>query len=586
MPHPIGGDPNVDTGLASLALLAHYFGVPADLEQLRHQTGHLDGALDETEIMRLAKALELKAKATKTTWSLLDRTPLPAIAEHRDGRYFVLAKVSEDKVLIQDPLEQRPQTLPRELFEDAWTGRLILVTERSHISGEERPFDFTWFIPAIIKYRKLFGEILAASFFVQIFALVSPLFFMVIIDKVLGNRGLTALDVLIFGLIVMSVFDALLNGLRTYVLSHTSNRVDVELGANLFKHLVGLPISYFDTRQVGTTVARVRELENIRSFLTGSTLTVIVDLFFTVVFLAVMYLFSPTLLIIVLASFPLYIALSLVVTPILRNRLQEKFQRGAENQAFLVESVTDVETLKAMAVEPQMQRKWETQLSGYVRSSFRAGNLSNVAQQLAGAINKIMVAGILWFGAHMVINGELTVGQLVAFNMLAGRVSQPVLRLAQLWQDFQQVRISIQKLGDILNTKTEPAMSGGRTTLPAIKGDVKVDNVTFRYRADGPEVLRHVSLEVPAGQVLGIVGPSGSGKSTLTKLIQRLYVPESGRILIDGVDLAMVDPAWPRRQVGVVLQENYLFNKSVRDNIALADPGADMELITWYPQIG
>ena len=550
MPHPIGGDPNVDTGLASLALLAHYFGVPADLEQLRHQTGHLDGALDETEIMRLAKALELKAKATKTTWSRLDRTPLPAIAEHRDGRYFVLAKVSEDKVLIQDPLEQRPQTLPRELFEDAWTGRLILVTERSHISGEERPFDFTWFIPAIIKYRKLFGEILAASFFVQIFALVSPLFFMVIIDKVLGNRGLTTLDVLIFGLIVVSVFDALLNGLRTYVLSHTSNRVDVELGANLFKHLVGLPISYFDTRQVGTTVARVRELENIRSFLTGSALTVIVDLFLTVVFLAVMYLFSPTLLIIVLASFPFYIALSLVVTPILRNRLQEKFQRGAENQAFLVESVTGVETLKAMAVEPQMQRKWETQLSGYVRSSFRAGNLSNVAQQLAGAINKIMVAGILWFGAHMVINGELTVGQLVAFDMLAGRVSQPVLRLAQLWQDFQQVRISIQKLGDILNTKTEPAMSGGRTTLPAIKGDVKVDNVTFRYRADGPEVLRHVSLEVPAGQVLGIVGPSGSGKSTLTKLIQRLYVPESGRILIDGVDLAMVDPAWLRVRSG------------------------------------
>lgn len=580
MPHPIGGEQQPDTGIASLALLAHYFGVPADPEQLRHASGHMDSNLDEFDLLRLAKTLGLKAKSTTTKWIRLDRTPLPAIAQHRDGRYFVLAKVAEDKVLIQDPLEQGPQSLPRELFEDAWTGRLILVTERSHLSGEDRKFDFTWFIPAIIKYKGLFSEVLLASFFVQIFALVSPLFFMVIIDKVLGNRGLTTLDVLIFGLVVVSVFDALLNGLRTYVLSHTSNRVDVELGANLFKHLLGLPIAYFDSRQVGTTVARVRELDSIRSFLTGSTLTVVVDLVFTFVFLGVMYLFSPTLLLIVLASFPFYIALSLIVSPILRNRLNEKFQRGAENQAFLVESVTGVETLKAMAVEPQMQRKWENQLSGYVRSSFRAGNLSNIAQQLAGWINKIMTAGILWFGAHMVINGDLTVGQLVAFNMLAGRVSQPVLRMAQLWQDFQQVRISIQKLGDILNTKTEPSMSGGRTTLPSIKGDVKIDNVTFRYRPDGPEVLRHVSVDVPAGQVIGIVGPSGSGKSTLTKLIQRLYVPESGRVLIDGVDLAMVDPAWLRRQVGVVLQENYLFNKSVRENIALADPGADMEIIT------
>jgi len=580
MPRRVDDGAAPDTGLICLALLAKYFEKSADLDQLRHQAGRPDGPVGETELLRLAKSLGLKAKAVNTGWKRLSKTPLPAIAEHRDGRFLIVAQVADDKVLVQDPLEQKPVTLPRQIFEDAWTGRLILITSREHLVGENRPFDFTWFIPAIVKYRHIFGEVLAASFFVQIFALVSPLFFMVIIDKVLGNRGLTTLDVLIFGLVTVSIFEALLTGLRTYVFSHTSNRVDVELGANLFRHLMGLPVAYFDNRQVGTTVARVRELENVRSFLTGSTLTVMIDLVFTFVFIAVLYLFSPTLLLIVLGTFPFYVALSWIVTPILRNRLQEKFQRGAENQAFLVEAVTGVETLKAMAVEPQMQRKWERQLSDYVRSSFRAGQLSNIAQQSAGFINKVMVAAILWFGAKLVIDGQLTVGQLVAFNMLAGRVSQPVLRLAQLWQDFQQVRISIQKLGDILNVKPEPAFNTGRTSLPSIKGHVIIDDVTFRYRPDGPEVLRHVSLDVPAGQVVGIVGPSGSGKSTLTKLIQRMYVPESGRVLIDGMDLSVMDPAWLRRQVGVVLQENFLFNRSVRDNIALADPAASMERVT------
>jgi subfamily B ATP-binding cassette protein HlyB/CyaB len=264
------------------------------------------------------------------------------------------------------------------------------------------------------------------------------------------------------------------------------------------------------------------------------------------------------------------------MTPLFRKRLDEKFRRGAENQAFLVESVTGIETLKAMAVEPQMQRRWEEQLAGYVGASFKVLSLGNTASQVVQFISKAVTAATLYFGARLVIEGGMTVGELVAFNMLAGRVSGPVLRLAQIWQDFHQARLSVQRLGDILNTTAEPTYAPARAQLPAIRGNISFDHVTFRYRINGREVLHDVSFDVPAGQVVGIVGPSGSGKSTFAKLVQRLYVPESGRVMIDGMDLAMADPAWLRRQIGIVLQENVLFNRSVRENIALADPAMSM----------
>jgi subfamily B ATP-binding cassette protein HlyB/CyaB len=332
-------------------------------------------------------------------------------------------------------------------------------------------------------------------------------------------------------------------------------------------------------------VARVRELENIRNFLTSSALTLVIDLFFTFVFLGVMAYYSLMLTGIVLASFPFYIAISAGVTPLFRRRLDEKFNRGAENQSFLVESVTGIETLKAMAVEPQMQRRWEEQLAGYVQASFKVLSLGNWASQSVQLVSKLVTAGVLFFGAKAVIEGDLTVGELVAFNMLSGRVAQPVLRLAQVWQDFHQARLSVARLGDILNTHPEPSHSPGKASLPAIRGAISFDHVSFRYRLDGPQVLHDVSLSVPAGQTIGIVGPSGSGKSTLTKLVQRFYLPESGRVLIDGVDLAMVDVAWLRRQVGVVLQENVLFNRSIRENIALADPGMAMERVIAAAQL-
>ncbi len=573
-----GGDrTSADPGLIALATLLRFNGIGADAEQIRHQLG--GSSVGTSEMLRVAKDLGLKARLLATNWSRLAKTPLPAIAVLRDGGFLILGKVGDKDALIQHPLSPRPTLMPRSELEAIWDGRLVLMTRRSGLLDLSRRFDITWFLGAVHKYRRLLGEVLIASFFLQLFALVSPLFFQVVVDKVLVHRSVSTLEVLVVGLVAISVFETILGILRTYVFSHTTNRIDVELGARLFRHLVALPIAYFQSRRVGDSVARVRELENIRNFLTSSALTLVIDLFFTFVFVAVMFFYSPLLTAIVLAAFPLYIAISAVATPLFRRRLDEKFKRGAENQAFLVESVTGIETLKAMAVEPQMQRRWEEQLAGYVAASFRVISLGNTSSQAVQLVNKLMTAATLYYGALLVIDGSLSVGELVAFTMLSGRASAPVLRLAQIWQDFHQARLSIARLGDILNTVPETAFKPTRAALPPIRGDVAFEHVTFRYRVDGPEVLHDINLSVPAGQVVGIVGASGSGKSTFAKLIQRLYVPESGRVLVDGVDLAMVDTAWLRRQVGIVLQDNILFNSSVRENIALADPAMPMERI-------
>lgn len=573
------GNKSMDTGLLALVILARIHQLPAEPDQLKHQFGESGKSFDTAGLIRAARSLGLKSRALNCDIGRLPKIPLPAIARLNDDSYVIIAKYSDEGLLIQEPTARQPVVQSPDDFLESWSGELILLTRRAGMFSQFRQFDFSWFIPAILKYRRILGEVLLASFFLQLFALITPLFFQVVIDKVLVHRGLTTLDVLAFGLLVVFTFEVVLGGLRNYVFAHTANRIDVGLGADLFRHMLRLPLGYFQARRVGDTVARVRELESIRNFLTGSALTLCVDLFFTLVFFAVMYLYSPLLTLIVVASIPCYVILAIVITPILRARLHEKFNRGAENQAFLVEAVNGIETLKASAVEPQQQRRWEDQLSGYVNASFRATNLGNITNQVASFINKLVILGILWIGARLVIDGSLTVGQLVAFNMLAARVSSPILRLSQLWQDFQQAGVSVQRLGDILNSKPEPAYAPGRASLPALQGRVTFEHVGFRYRPDGPEILKDINFDVRPGQVIGFVGRSGSGKSTIAKLIQRLYVPETGRVLVDGVDLTMVDTVWLRRNIGVVLQENMLFNRSVRENIALGDPAMPMEQV-------
>ena len=568
----------VDTGLLSLCLIARHLGVPADPDELARRHLASSKLASKEDVVRIARKLGLKARVVATRWDRLARTPVPAIVENKDGTFFVAGRFLDGKLLVQRPTEPRPRLVERGEFEEAWSGRLVLLGRRASLASLPDVFDLRWFMSAVHRYRRVIGEVLVASFFIQLLGLVSPLFFQVVIDKVLVHRSLSTLDVLMIGLAIVATFEVVLGALRTYVFSQTTNKIDVELGARLFDHLLALPMAYFANRRVGDSVARVRELENIRNFITGSALTLTIDLLFTFVFFAVMFLYSATLTYIVLASLPFYILISVIVTPIFRRRLDEKFRRGADNQAFLVESVGAAETVKAMAVEPQMRQRWEEQLAGYVRASFRTQTLGNIGTQVVQFINKATMVLTLYFGAKAVIAGDMTVGELVAFNMLAARVAQPVLRIAQIWQDFQQTRISVERLGDILNAPRELAQRSA-ASLPRMQGAIRFEHATFRYRLDGPAVLSDISLDIPAGQMIGIVGPSGSGKSTLARLVQRLYTPESGRVFIDGIDLAMVDTTWLRRQIGVVLQQNVLFNCPVRENIALADPGMPLERV-------
>jgi len=569
-----------------LALVARFHGKAAEADQLKHELG-LSAAACAEELLLAAKRLGLKARLgpLDLARAAAGNLPLPCVVELRESgggdavSFAVLARAEGEKALLHDPAQGRPVTLGVQELGARLTGRALFVTSRATLAAELARFDFTWFVPAIVRYRKLIGEALVASLALQFFALATPLLFQVVMDKVLVHKGYSTLTVIAVGFLACVIFESVLSALRTYVFAHTTSRIDVELGARLFRHLLALPLAYFEARRVGDSVARVRELENIRQFLTGPALTSVIDVNFTFVFLAVMLYYSPLLTLIVVISLPCYVLIMAAAMPLFRRRLDEKFTRGAENQAFLVEAVTNIQTLKAGATEPQAVRRWDEQLAGYVAASFRVARLSAFAGEGIHVVQKLVTVGILWLGALEVIDGAMTVGGLVAFNMLAGRVAQPVLRLAQLWQELQQTGISVARLGDVLNARAENAVAASRAQLPPIKGGITFDQVRFRYRPDGPEVLRGVSFQIRPGEVLGIVGRSGSGKSTLAKLMQRLYVPERGRVLIDGVDLALADPAWLRRQIGVVLQENRLFARSVRENIALADPGVPMEVV-------
>ncbi|WP_407520891.1 type I secretion system permease/ATPase [Methylobacterium oryzisoli] len=563
-----------DSGLAALALVASFHHVACEAGQIRHELGLGVQPAGARDIVRGARQIKLKARLLeKQKPERLENIPLPAILELEGGRFVLLGRRLDDgKYRIIDAAARAAEHIPAADVVARWTGTIILVARRASIQKVISDFGLTWFAPSIWRYRRPLATVLIASFFIQICALITPIFFQITIDKVLTHRGYSTLTLVAIGLVVLGLFHVVLQHLRTYILTHTTSRIDVELGARLFEHLMRLPLGYFETRPAGQTVARVRELETIRSFLTGQALTSAIDIPFTLLFIVILYFYSPTLGLIVTLSIPCYILVAVMLRPILREQTLEKFNRSALSNQFLIESVVGIHTIKALAVEPTLRVQWEERLAAYVKTSFVSGILASIGQNAIQYINKVTTALVLFFGAYAVMNGDMTVGSLIAFNMIMGQVTGPILRLSQLWQDFQQVKVSIERLGDVLNCPPE-TRAMAQAHLPPAKGQITVRNAVFRYQPGTPEVLKDVSIDIPAGQVLGIVGPSGSGKSTFTKLLQRLYVPEKGQILIDGIDIAQVDPAWLRRQIGVVLQENLLFNKTVFENIALASPG-------------
>jgi len=565
---------NEDIGLKALMTIAAYYQIPADHKNIIHILAMEGKTFGDGDLIRAAKMLKLKATSAVIKTSKLSKMTLPAILKTSDG-YLLAVKNDGDKCLTVGS-SGVPEIMSLEKLSEIWNGGILLFIPRL-MKNRDLKFGFKWFIPTIMKYKSPLLEVLIAAFVMQVLGLFSPLITQSVIDKVLVHNSLSTLDVLAIGLVLIAVFETILSVARNYVFTHTASKIDVILSCRLFDHLFRLPLRYFETRRIGDTVARVRELENIRRFLTGVPMTTLLDSLFIIVYIAVMVFYNIPLTIITVASLPILALISAAVTPVLKSRLDEKFNCGAESQSYLVETVTGVQTLKSFAVEPAARKKWEGLLANYTKASFKTSILSGNAGAAAHFIQKVFDVAILWFGARLVINGQLTVGQLVAFRMLSSRVSTPVLRLVQMWQDFQQTSISVRRLGDIFNSKPEPTMDSSKTRLPAIQGEIFFDKVSFRYITNGAEVIKNMTYKIEPGTIVGVVGRSGSGKSTISKLIQRLYIPESGKILVDGTDLALADPTWLRTQIGVVLQENFLFNMTIRENIALQNPAASMD---------
>lgn len=568
-----------ESGVLGLATIARFHGVSVDLDGLRRVLGASGAHVTCRRLVAAARRIGLKAREVSGGWERLARAPLPVLGARRDGRYVIVLRVDQTRALVQAPGTTAAAVVPRGQFEEEWARRFILLAKPRLPAPYQGRFGLAWFVPYVTRYRGPLSQVLVASLVLQLFALLTPLTTQVVIDKVLVHRGLVTLDVVAAGMLLLLAFEGVLGGLRAYLLAHTTSRIDVDLGMWVVRHTLRLPLAYFEARRVGDTVARIRELESVRHFLTGPPLTAIVDTLFAGVFVAIMLLYSVSLTGVAVAALPAYAVLSLVVTPLLRRAVEERAQRGAESHAFLVESVRGIETIKAMAAEPLLERRWEEHLAGLVRASFRAGQLGQVAGHIASTLGKLTALAILWMGARAVMEGELTVGELIAFNMLASRVTGPVLRLVQLGQELQQARVAVERLADLLEAPTEVPASGSQLSSGRVEGRIRFEAVSFSYRVGHPDALRELSFAIEPGEVVGIVGPSGSGKSTVAKLLSRLHVPQRGRILVDGLDVAHCHPAWLRRQVAVVPQETTLFTGSVRENIAWADPGLPLDSV-------
>ncbi len=588
---PEENNKKIDTGLSCFLMIAHILNVGISEEQMNNMMRFNIDKMTETDMLIVAKELRLKGKIKKLSLGTLQNLDTAAIAKDKSGDFFVIGKI-EDKenkkgVPNEEPLkrarvffpkEQKPAYMNERELSEIWDGTVVLLSEKG-IMDKETKFGFKWFIPSIIKFKAELIEVLAAAFIVQLIGIFTPLMTQVVVDKVLVHKSLSTLYVLTAGLFLSYIFEMVLSLAKNYVFTHTTNRIDVIISYRLFRHLFSLPLKYFESRKVGETVARVRESENIRSFLTGTPLSSLLDLLFIIVYIVVLFFYSTKLTFVVIASIPVFALLSIIVTPMFKQRLDEKFTAGAQAQSYLVESITGVQTVKSFALEPRLEKKWGDLQSDYVKAGYRTSMVAATSNTIGQFIQKSFDLLILYLGAKMVMKGSFSVGQLVAFRMLSGRVSGPVLRFVQLYQEYQQASMSVKRIGDIFNTMPEPKSGKTRLALPDIDGNIEFDNVTFRYRIDAPQVIQNMSFQIEKGKMIGIVGRSGSGKSTLSKLIQRLYIPESGKILIDGMDISLADPAWLRRQVGIVLQENFMFNGTVAENISIHCPNATMEKI-------
>ena len=560
--------------MSCLQALAGIYGTEADAEKLNNALTRA-GDTQQTALSRALKTIGLRGKIWQGTEASVSEMQAPAIVL-LSGVTSLILQNGRQELLVVDPVTRRNSVVSHEAFFSGWNGWVVQVSEPYHWRRFAREFHLRWFGTAFSRFRLLLGEVLLMAFLLQCFGVVMPLFTQVIVDKVLPHRGMATLDILIGIIFICYVFQSLVGFLRTYIMTHTTNKLDTIFGVRIFRKVCSLPLRYFETRRVGDTVTRVREMEHVREFLTGSSLTLLLDTLFSLVFFAVMAYYSLPLALAALLAVPVFVGTAVYFGPRIQAQLRQKFLAYRENYTFLVESLTGIQTVKSLAMEPRFNRQWEESIGRYVQLSFVSGNTANLYNSISRLTMMLFNLLILWGGSRLVIAGEMSIGGLIAFNMLAGQAMGSVTHVAGLWQSFQQTRLSMAMMGDILNASSE-AGPAQPANAPKQRLDLRLEQVSFRYLPKSPLVLNAVSFDVFAGQSVGIVGRSGSGKSTLAKLLQCLYRPEGGVIRIGGEDVTQVDPAWLRRQIGVVLQENYLFSGTIRDNIAISNPGASLE---------
>jgi ATP-binding cassette subfamily B protein len=537
----------------------------------------------------VAEFMGLNAQLVSVPTVSLGRLEAPAMIEW-EGKLCVLLDISEKELVIGIPAQGLRRVRPTELAQtwgvptDGPGGTVtqrgeVLLLRRTKDTPTQR-FGLQWFLPSLSRYKRVLVEVFVGSFFVQLFALANPLMIQVIIDKVIVQNSPDTLQILGIFLLVLAVFEALLTSLRTYLFVDTTNRIDLALGSEIIDHLLRLPLRYFERRPVGELATRINELENIRQFLTGTALTVVLDALFSVIYIVVMFIYSPLLSFVSLATIPLFVGLAVIASPLIRRQLRTKAERNAETQSYLVEVMSGIQTVKAQNMELRSRWQWQQRYARYVSAGFQTVLTSTTAGSASNFLNKLSALLVLWVGAYLVLTGDLTLGQLIAFRIISGYVTSPLLRLAQLWQNFQEIGLSIERLSDILDSAPEAdELDRLNIPMPTITGDVEYDNVTFRFGKTGAPQLKEVSVKFQSGSFVGIVGLSGSGKSTMMKLLPRLYDLDSGRILIDGYDISKVELYSLRQQIGIVPQDTLLFDGTVQENIALTCPNATAEEI-------
>ena len=526
----------------------------------------------------LAAMMGLHVSGVRVPASQGTRLQTPALVPWQGG-FAVVRGANARGLLLASPREGWVDLSPDQLPEAFPDGIEVLLLERSSATPEQR-FGFAWFWPALQRYRGILTQVLIASFVVQLFSLANPLLIQVIIDKVINQRSLDTLQVLGFALVVVTLMEGLIGALRTFLFSETTNRIDLRLGAEVIDHLLRLPLDYFDRRPVGELGTRIAELEKIRNFLTGQALTTLLDTAFSVIYIAVMLIYSWLLTLIALCVLPIQIGLTVLGAPLFRRQYRDAAQENARTQSHLVEVLTGIQTVKAQNVEMISRWKWQDLYGKYISRSFEKTITGTALSETSQVLQKLSQLLVLWVGASLVLSGDMTLGQLIAFRIISGYVTQPLLRLSSIWQSIQELKVSFERLADVVDTPEESDEADKqKIPLPPIAGEVRFDDLCFSFTPQGTQVLRHIDLTIPAGTFVGVVGQSGSGKSTLTKMLARLYSPGSGRILIDHYDIDKVELYSLRRQIGIVPQEPLLFTGTVAENIALTDPDASSDSI-------